>query len=62
MTVTLSHADFEFWTEYTVSVTGAQDMAGNPLDEPYVWSFESEPIRLFIPLTLKRWAHPSNRR
>jgi archaellin len=62
MTVTLGHAAFEIWTEYTVRVTGAQDMVGNPMDEPYVWSFESEPIRTFLPVVLKRWAHPSTRR
>lgn len=40
--VTLTHADFAYGTEHTVTVTAAEDMSGNPLaagPAPNPWSF-----------------------
>jgi len=52
--VTLSHSPFDHWTTYTISVTAAADLAGNPLsDAPYVWRFATLPQRVYLPLVLK---------
>jgi hypothetical protein len=41
--VTLTHDPFDYDTEYTVTITGAEDEAGNPLvGLPYDWRFSTE--------------------
>lgn len=51
--VTLTHAAFDAWEVYTVTITSADDPAGNPLvDTPYGWSFETVPHTVHVPLML----------
>jgi hypothetical protein len=50
----LSHNAFDYKTVYTVSVSAADDLAGNPLsDAPVMWSFATVPCRVYLPLLLK---------
>ena len=60
--VTLNHDDFERWTTVTFTVTGAEGLAGTAMEDPYVWSFTTEPYRLFMPLMANGGSHPTNRR
>jgi uncharacterized repeat protein (TIGR01451 family) len=50
---TLSHASFGYWADQTVTVTGAEDVAGNPLAAVYHWSFTTAPVQVYIPLLLR---------
>jgi uncharacterized repeat protein (TIGR01451 family) len=60
--VTLSHDDFDRWTNYTVTVTGAEDLAGNAMADPYPWSFSTESYWQFLPVVSNGWTHTGNRR
>jgi uncharacterized repeat protein (TIGR01451 family) len=52
--VTLTHDLFAYLTTYTVTVTAANDLAGNSLsDAPYTWSFTTVPYRMYLPVMLK---------
>ena len=54
-TVTLTHNDFAPGTTYTVTILGARDLAGHPLDGvPWVWSFGTTSSHVvYLPLVLK---------
>ncbi len=54
----LSHASFAYETRYTVTVTAADDLAGNPLVAPYSWSFTTlpqttAPHRIYLPQLMR---------
>jgi CSLREA domain-containing protein len=56
--VTLTHDLMTYATVYTVTVTAAADLAGNPLAEPYPWSFTTEAapakeVWTYLPLLFK---------
>jgi uncharacterized repeat protein (TIGR01451 family) len=54
--VTLTHTAFTGGTVYTVTVTAADDLAGNPLtDTPYIWSFETERHLIYVPAVLNEF-------
>lgn len=54
--VTLTHVAFTGETVYTVTVTAADDLAGNPLaDTPYIWSFETERHLIYVPAVLNEF-------
>lgn len=55
--VTLTHAAFAENTRYTVTVTIADDLVGNPLaDAPVMWWFETagaDAIKVYLPLVMR---------
>ncbi len=54
--VTLSHAPFAYETVYTVTLTAADDLAGNLLmGAPYQWSFTTlvQPSTIYLPLVMR---------
>ena len=54
--VTLTHTAFTGGTVYTVTVTAADDLVGNPLaDTPYIWSFETERHLIYVPAVLNEF-------
>jgi len=54
--VTLDHTAFGEETAYTVTVTAAGDLAGNPLSgAPVEWYFTTAPRLIYLPLVLKRY-------
>jgi hypothetical protein len=55
MAVRLSHNPFEPWLTYTISISFAADLAGNPLyGAPVTWSFISAPYHLYLPLVINK--------
>jgi uncharacterized repeat protein (TIGR01451 family) len=50
---TLRHAPFGYWADYAVTVTGAEDVSGNPLAAVYHWSFTTTPVQVYLPLLLR---------
>ena len=55
--VTLTHDTFTESTRYTVTVSAADDLAGNPLaDAPVAWWFETsgvDVIKVYLPLVMR---------
>jgi hypothetical protein len=53
--VTLTHNNvFSGKTVYTVTVTAADDLAGNPLSAPYTWHFAT-PHLVYLPIVLRNY-------
>jgi hypothetical protein len=54
--VTLAHDPFASQTTYTVTVTAATDLGGNPLaGAPYAWHFTTVSYRLYLPLVVRSY-------
>ena len=54
--VTLDHASFVPQTAYTVTITAADDLVGNPLaGAPYAWSFSTSRYRVYLPLVAREY-------
>ena len=55
--VTLTHAAFAYGTRYTVTVSAADDLAGNPLaDAPVAWWFNTaaaDVVEVYLPLVMR---------
>jgi uncharacterized repeat protein (TIGR01451 family) len=60
--VTLSHDDFGLLKVIDVSVTYAEDEAGNAMAEPYDWSFTTEGLWQYLPIVTKGVLYQAHRR
>ena len=52
--VNVDHTPFAYDTTYAVTVAAAADLTGNPLASAEYWSFSTAPVRLYMPIMLRR--------